>query len=128
MIRGESKLNMDFLSSAIEQTERELEEAQLAAENAQQQLADIEKLAQQRKDELNEIITWADVYGGATLERKKMIVSQLIKKVTVGRGYQVSVEFNITFDELQRAISGEYCEETDVCVADLPVTELQTSA
>ena len=128
VIRGESKLNMDFLSSAIEQTERELEEAQLAAESARQQLADIEKLAQQRKDELNEIITWADVYGGATLERKKMIVSQLIKKVTVGRGYQVSVEFNITFDELQRAISGEYREETDVCAADLPVTELQTSA
>ena len=128
VIRGESKLNMDFLSSAIEQTERELEEAKLAAESARQQLADIEKLAQQRKDELNEIITWADVYGGATLERKKMIVSQLIKKVTVGRGYQVSVEFNITFDELQRAISGEYREETDVCAADLPVTELQTSA
>lgn len=128
VIRGESKLNMDFLSSAIEQTERELEEAKLAAESARQQLADIEKLAQQRKDELNEIITWADVYGGATLERKKMIVYQLIKKVTVGRGYQVSVEFNITFDELQRAISGEYREETDVCAADLPVTELQTSA
>ena len=128
VIRGESKLNMDFLSSAIEQTERGLEEAKLAAEAAQQQLADIEMLAQQRKDELNEIITWADVYGGATLERKKMIVSQLIKKVTVGRGYQVSVEFNITFDELQRAISGEYREETDICAVDLPVTELQTSA
>ena len=53
---------MDFPSSAIEQTERELEEAQLAAESARLQLADIEKLAQQRKDELNEIITWADVY------------------------------------------------------------------
>ena len=71
VIRGESKLSMDFLSSAIEQTERELEEAQHAAESARQQLADIEKLAQQREDELNEIITWADVYGGATLERKK---------------------------------------------------------
>ena len=128
VIRGESKLNMDFLSSAIEQTERELEEAQLDAESARQQLADIEKLAQQRKDELNEIITWADVYGGANLERKKMIVSQLIKKVSIGRGYQVSVDFNITFDELQRAISGKYREETDICAVDLPVTELQTSA
>ena len=57
-----------------------------------------------------------------------MIVSQLIKKVSIGRGYQVSVEFNITFDELQRAISGKYREETDVCADDIPVTELQTSA
>jgi hypothetical protein len=57
-----------------------------------------------------------------------MIVSQLIKKVSVGRGYQVSVEFNITFDELQRAISGEFGEETGICTAILPVTELKNSA
>ena len=38
VIRGESKLSMDFLSSAIEQTESELEEAKLAAEAARQQL------------------------------------------------------------------------------------------
>jgi len=128
VIRGESKLSMDFLSSAIEETEKELEEAKLAVEAARQHLASTEELAQQRKEELDEIITWADIYSSATLERKKMIVAHLIKKVSIGRGYQVSVEFNITFDELQRAISGEYREETDVCAADLPVTELQTSA
>ena len=41
--------------------------------------------------------------------------------------YQVSVDFNITFDELQRAISGKYREETNIYAVDLPVTELQTS-
>ena len=57
-----------------------------------------------------------------------MIVAQLIKRVTVGRGYQVSVEFNITFDELQRAITGEYEEETGICTAFLPELKLQNSA
>ena len=57
-----------------------------------------------------------------------MIVAELIKKVTVGRGYPISAEFNISFDELQRAISGKYREETDICAVDFPVTELQTSA
>ena len=47
---------------------------------------------------------------------------------TVGRGYQISVEFNITFDELQRAITGEYGEETGICAAILPARELPTSA
>ncbi len=128
VIRGESKLSMDFLSSAIEQTEKELEDARDAAEAARQHLTSIEELAQQRRDELNEIITWADLYSCATLERKKMIVSQLIKKVSIGRGYRVSVEFNITFDELQRAISGEYEEETGICTAVFPEMELQPSA
>ena len=88
----------------------------------------MEELAEQRKAVLNEIITWADIYENSTLERKKMIVAQLIKRVTVGRGYQVSVEFNITFDELQRAISGEYGEETGICTTFLPVLKLQNSA
>ena len=57
-----------------------------------------------------------------------MIVAELIKKVTVGRRYPISAEFNISFDELQRAISGKYREETDICAVDFPVTELQTSA
>ena len=128
VIRGESKLSMDFLSSAIEQTEKELEDARGAVEAARQHLTSMEELAQQRRDELDEIITWADIYGSATLERKKMIVSQLIKKVSIGRGYRVSVEFNITFDELQRAISGEDSDNTGICAEITPENELPTSA
>ena len=128
VIRGESKLSMDFLTSAIEQTEREIEKAKIAVEEAGQELTDMEELAEQRKAELDEIITWADIYENSTLERKKMIVAQLIKKVTVGRGYQMSVEFNITFDELQRAITGEYAEEAGICTAFLPELKLQNSA
>ena len=128
VIRGESKLSMDFLTSAIEQTEREIEKAKIAVEEAGQELSNMEELVEQRKAELDEIITWADIYENSTLERKKMIVAQLIKRVTVGRGYQVSVEFNITFDELQRAISGEYAEEAGICATFLPVLKLQNSA
>ena len=57
-----------------------------------------------------------------------MIVAQLIKKVTVGRGYQISVEFNITFDELQRAITGEYTDESRISTAFLPELKLENSA
>ena len=128
VIRGESKLNMDFLTSAIEQTEMEIEKAKTAVEEARQELSSMEELAEQRKAELDEIITWADIYEDSTLERKKMIVAQLIKKVSVGRGYQISVEFNITFDELQRAITGEYEEETGICTAFLPELKLENSA
>ena len=128
VIRGESKLSMGFLSSAIEQKENEIESAKADVEAARQNLEHMEELAELRNEELNEIITWADIYSSATLEKKKMIVGQLIKKVCISRGYQVSVEFNITFDELQRAIAGEYAEETGICTTFLPAIRLQTSA
>ena len=119
---------MSFLSSAVEQKEQEIETDKTAVEAACLELEHIEELAEQRNEELNEIITWADIYNNASLERKKMIVAQLIKKVSVSRGYQVSVEFNITFEELQRAITGEIGEDTRICTTFLPAIQLPTSA
>lgn len=119
---------MGFLNSAIEQTEKSIEADKKAVESAQLNLEQIEELAAARNEELDEIITWADIYSNASLERKKMIVGQLIKKVCISRGYLVSVDFNITFEELQRAIVGEYAEETGISTTFLPAIRLQTSA
>ena len=47
----------------------------------------------------------ADLYDSASFESKKMIVSQLIRRVEVYRGYQIHVDFN--FDLAQ------YLENSD---------------
>ena len=44
------------------------------------------------------------------------------------RPYQLSVEFNITFGELQRAISGEYEDDSRISTAILPELKLENSA
>ena len=48
---------------------------------------------------------YADLYDIASFESKKMIVSQLIRRVDVYRGYQIHVDFN--FDLAQ------YLENSD---------------
>ena len=52
-----------------------------------------------------ELISYADLYDSASFEAKKMIVSQLIRRVEVYRGYQIHVDFN--FDLAQ------YLENSD---------------
>ena len=52
-----------------------------------------------------ELISYADLYDSASFEAKKMIVSQLIRRVDVYRGYQIHVDFN--FDLAQ------YLENSD---------------
>ena len=52
-----------------------------------------------------ELISYADLYDSASFEAKKMIVSQLIRRVEVYRGYQIHVDFN--FDPAQ------YLENSD---------------
>lgn len=49
-----------------------------------------------------QLLTWADVYGHSSLPEKKMIVANLIRKVTIGRDYQIEIEFNFIYDELQK--------------------------
>lgn len=45
-----------------------------------------------------------ELYDEASFEKKKMIVSCLIKRVEVSRGYKLKVEFNIDFEQFMVGI------------------------
>lgn len=49
--------------------------------------------------EYNKYVNWSDVFDSASMEAKKMIVSQLIKRVRLWRGYIIDVEFNIDMEQ-----------------------------
>ena len=57
--------------------------------------------------EYNRILTWADMYEGSSIEARKMILRQIIKKVYIGRHYEVRLELAISFAEYQRLYLGE---------------------
>lgn len=45
------------------------------------------------------IFSWAEMYDAAGLEAKKMIISCLIKRVEVYRGYKVQIKFNTNYQQ-----------------------------
>ena len=47
------------------------------------------------------IIGWSELYDGASIETKQMIVNCLIKRIDVYRGYRVHIDVNIDFDQFQ---------------------------
>ena len=57
--------------------------------------------AQNLRDEYHRILSWADLYDKCSFDAKKMIVCQFIKAVHVGRGYQLSVDLNVSFEALR---------------------------
>ncbi len=105
VIRGESKLDADLLTSLIaEATEASKEaEAKLAAE--QDALTTLKKTSEALQTEYKRILNWADLYDNCDLETKKMIVSQLVKAVRVYRNYRLEINFNISFEKFQA-----YCD------------------
>ncbi len=63
----------------------ELEEA---AQNA-------ESIANEIRQQHQKLLSWADMYASASPEEKKIVASYLIKAVTLSRGYELQVEFQI---------------------------------
>lgn len=44
-------------------------------------------------------VEWSDIYDTATIETKKMIVSQIIERVEVFRDYHLKIKFNISVEQ-----------------------------
>lgn len=72
--------------------------------NVEKQLKECDNMLEEKSDVLNKLdyyyeqfVSWADEFESATMEQKKMIICQLIKTIKVSRGYQLEIEFNISY-------------------------------
>lgn len=113
VIRGESMLTADLLTSLIKEAEMQLEKLQSKLEKARQQVENQKEYSAALKQELDQIITWADLYDHCSLEAKKMIVLQFIRSIHVRRDYQLDIVFNISFEDFQNFKSHSVVDGTE---------------
>lgn len=101
VIRGQSKLSIDLLNTLVAESELQIQEAQTSVNTAEAELQELLETSEGLKREYDQLLSWADLYDKSSFEAKKMIVSQFIKAVRVGRDYNIEVDFNVSFEELQ---------------------------
>ena len=101
VIRGQSKLSSDLLNTLVAEAESQIQEAQESADTAEAELQELLETSEGLKREYDQLLSWADLYDKSSFEAKKMIVSQFIRSVRVGRDYNIEVDFNVSFEELQ---------------------------
>lgn len=101
IIRGQSKMSIDLLNTMVAETEVQIKEAQASVNAAEAELQVLLETSEGIKREYDRLLSWADLYEKSTFEAKKMIVSQFIRSVHVGRDYNIEVDFNVSFDEFQ---------------------------
>lgn len=101
VIKGISRLNVDLLNSLIDETTAQLKDLESQIQTAETQLREVMSSAEQVKQEYTQLMNWAELYDNCTFEAKKMIVSQVIKAIRIKRGYEVDIEFNVSFEEFQ---------------------------
>lgn len=71
----------------------------------------------QMEAEFNRIATWSEIFDSSDIATKKMICGYIIKRVTVYRDYQISVDFNINVEQFLNGIDSTVQEDDIVTVA-----------
>lgn len=96
---GTSNFTEDMIAKQIRRYQQELDDAK--AEYAALQNARLNEAAEIRKlrTYYDEFRGWAEEFDAAPLEIKRMILSQLIERVGVGRKYQVTIKLNMEYQQ-----------------------------
>ncbi len=89
------------MNSLIDETTAQLKELGQQVQAAEQDLRNTVSGAEQVSEEYTQLMNWARLYDNCSFEAKKMIVAQFVKAVHVKRGYEVDIEFNVSFEEFQ---------------------------
>ena len=108
-IKGERALPKEILAEMITTQEEKLKEAEALCESVSAELEKTTELMEEVAKQYEELISYADLYDHATFEAKKMIVNQLIRRVDVYRGYQISVSFNFNLSQYFEGIDSTAC-------------------
>ena len=100
-IRGESAFSTETLGSLLREAEDHCAALEQQLKAAQAAYDEGEALMANLNAQYDAVVGWSELYEFANIETKKMIVSCLIKRIDVYRGYRVHIEFNIDLEQFQ---------------------------
>lgn len=98
-LKGESAFPKEMLAEMIADTEKECAALEKSRQAAQDAVENGQELIISISSQYEKLVSWAELYDTASMEAKKMIVNQLIKRVDVGRNYQVNITFNFSYEQ-----------------------------
>ena len=108
---GESGFSQEMLARLIAKAEAELRAARQEYAKVLQEAEDDRELAQKIKECYRQFCGWAEEFELAPLARKRMILSELLEKVEVGKGYQVTVHVKLTYKQFLELCQTEETSE-----------------
>ena len=79
--------------------EKRVAEATERYKAAYESARDVDALTVQMTKQFGQLQSWSVLYDSAELPVKKMIASELIRRVTVHRDYRLDIQFNISYEQ-----------------------------
>lgn len=101
---GKSAFDTSLLNGMLKEQESKHTEQQAALNAARAEANENTAIIQEMERRYNQFVEWADVYDTASMETRKMIVSQLFDRIEVYRDYKLKVRFTITVEQFLKGL------------------------
>jgi len=95
-IEGTCVFTPEQIKKRMDVVQQSVNDLSAKIEDLQNKATETAELTEEIKAEHQRLLSWADIYDGASLEEKKTVASYLIKAVTISQNYGIRIDFNIT--------------------------------
>jgi hypothetical protein len=102
-LTGKSRFSEDVLSRLIDEKAEIVNKLKLEVKSLESQMASGTESVKTTETKLEYLATWADLFDSSDRETKKMIIANLINRVTVSKDYNISIEFNVEIERILQA-------------------------
>lgn len=103
MLMGESSFESEQLSTLLKNIQAEINETVQKIETLDSEVAEKKASIDNIRPQYESFRTWAEEYDKCTVEQKKMIISQLVDRIEVCKGYKINIVFNMTYKQFCEA-------------------------
>ncbi len=98
-LTGESVYTPEQLSAAINAVNQKLGDTRLQLETVQNEMANKRAAMEKVKPAYERFAGWANEFRLASTERKKMIISQLVSRIEIAKGYKITLMLNVDYEQ-----------------------------
>lgn len=98
---GKGPFSPEDLKERIDTLKEEGQRLSQQMELQKELLEKTEKKEKAIEQQFQQLKSYAEIYHNATMEEKRRVVSALIERVTISRGYQIQIQFRVGLDLLE---------------------------
>lgn len=105
-LTGQSAFSPELLNGVIQEQEKKCRELRDTLATSEQEVSENESRLSVMGQQYDDLLEWATVYDSASISAKKMIVSHIIQRMDVFRGYELKLTLNISVEQFLGNLDG----------------------
>ena len=112
---GESFYSPEQLSAAMTRVQQNIVAIESQIENINIELDNKKQAVRKLKPMYEQFKGWAEEFDLVPTEQKKMIISQLISRIEIGKGYKISIQLNMDYEQFCEGWMNKEKEASAIC-------------